>query len=60
MSDPDEIAEYERAKRLSRIASLQEARLKEREEEDRLIEDNKQPAVPEWPEEEIVRPPKLP
>jgi hypothetical protein len=37
MSDPDEIAEYERTKRLSQIASLRETRLREREEEDRQI-----------------------
>jgi len=56
MSDPDEIAEYERAKRLSQIASLRETRLREREEEDRQIESKAQPAVKSWPEEEIVRP----
>ena len=59
MSDPDEIAEYERTKRLSRIASLREARLKEREEEDRLVEKESQVAVQAWPEEEIVRPPRM-
>ena len=56
MSDPDEIAEYERNKRLSRIASLRETRLREREEEDRQIESKTQAAVKSWPEEEIVRP----
>lgn len=54
MSDPDEIAEYERTKRLSRIASLRESRLKEREEEDRELESKTQSAVTVWPEEEIV------
>jgi len=56
MSDPDEIAEYERNKRLSRIASLRETRLREREEEDRQLESKAQPAVKSWPEGEIVRP----
>ena len=56
MSDPDEIAEYERTKRLSQIASLRETRLREREEEDRQIESKTQAAVKSWPEEEIVRP----
>jgi hypothetical protein len=56
MSDPDEIVEYERTKRLSQIASLRETRLREREEEDRQIESKTQPAVKSWPEEEIVRP----
>jgi hypothetical protein len=55
MSDPDEIAKYERTKRLSQIASLRETRLREREEEDRQIESKTQPAVKSWPEEEIVR-----
>jgi hypothetical protein len=55
MSDLDEIAEYERTKRLSRIASLRETRLRGREEEDRQIESKTQSAVKLWPEEEIVR-----
>lgn len=55
MSDPDEIAEYERTKRLARIASLRETRLREREEEDRQVESKAQAAVKTWPEEEIVR-----
>jgi hypothetical protein len=55
MSDPDEIAEYERTKRLSQIASLRETRLREREEEDRQIESKTHPVVKSWPEEEIVR-----
>lgn len=55
MSDPDEIAEYERTKRSSRIAGLREARLREREEEDRVLESKTQAAVKSWPEEEIVR-----
>lgn len=54
MSDPDEIAEYERTKRLSRIASLRETRLREREEEDRQVESKAQAAVISWPQEEIV------
>jgi hypothetical protein len=55
MSDPDEIAEYERTKRLSQIASLRETRLRERKEEDRQVESKAQPAVKSWPVEEIVR-----
>jgi hypothetical protein len=60
MSDPDEIAEYERTKRLSRIASLRETRLKEREEEDRQVEVKAQANIVRWPEEEIVRLPLTP
>jgi len=56
MSNPEEIAEYERTKRLSRIASLRETRLREREEEDRQVESKSQSAVISWPEEEIVSP----
>jgi hypothetical protein len=56
MSDPDEIADYERTKRLARIASLRETRLREREEEDRQVESKTRAAVKSWPEEEIVRP----
>jgi hypothetical protein len=58
LSDPAEIAEYERSKRVQQIARLREARLAEREEQDReagLLEEEKsgQKRV-SWPEEEIA------
>jgi hypothetical protein len=58
MSDPEEIAEYERTKRLRQIAGLREARLREREEQDLELEWtqslNQQGKMKAWPEEEIV------
>jgi hypothetical protein len=56
MSDPDEIAEYERSRRTRQIAQLREGRLKEREEEDRQVASTSalQSGVKSWPEEEIV------
>jgi len=56
MSDPEEIAEYERIKRTRQIAQLREARLKEREEEDRQVASTSslRSGVKSWPEEEIV------
>ena len=56
MSDPEEIAEYERIKRTRQIAQLREDRLKEREEEDRQVASTSslESGVRSWPEEEIV------
>lgn len=52
LSDPAGIEEYERKKRIRRIEMLREARLKEREEEDKELE-GEEGEVP-WPENEIV------
>jgi hypothetical protein len=56
MSDPEEIAEYERTRRTRQIAQLREARLREREEEDRQVASTSaiHSGVKNWPEEEIV------
>jgi hypothetical protein len=60
LSDPHEIEEYERTKRTRWVDQLREARLKEREEEDRQSgllgdEDKGKGKAPSWPENEIVR-----
>lgn len=59
LSDPAEIEEYERVKRIKRIEMLREARLREREEEDKGLEDvdGKGKGKALWPENEIVRSP---
>jgi hypothetical protein len=56
LSDPVEIAEYEREKRVRQIASLREARLKEREDQDQqdAAVQEELDAKTAWPEAEIV------
>lgn len=56
LSDPIELEAYERSKRIKRLEMLREARLKEREGEDKELKevDEKGKGKALWPENEIV------